>query len=151
MLPNTALAGVSAVDAHTAWAAGSNGVILKTTDGGANWFQQAQGVLPTAQFSAVSAFDRNSVWAVGQESAYLGAPVILHSSDGGSTWQRQGRESLPGGVEFAKWLGFDLSLNLRVTNLLNSTYRDFLSRTNAYYSEPARSVSVSLTAGPRAE
>jgi len=59
--------------------------------------------------------------------------------------------SLHGGVDFARWLGFDLALNLRVTNLLNSTYKDFLSRTNAYYSEPARSVSVSLTAGPRSE
>ncbi len=96
-------------------------------------------------YGAVGAEYRNQVWNAGLDVVWAACPSRPAPSE--TPTNGYAVPSLHGGVEFARWLGFDLGLNLRVTNLLNNTYKDFLSRTNAYYSEPARSVSVSLTAG----
>lgn len=94
---------------------------------------------------AVGAEYRNQVWNAGLDVEWAARPSRPAPNE--TPTAGYAVPSLHGGVEFTRWLGFDLGLNLRVTNLLNSTYKNFLSRTNAYYSEPARSVSVSLTAG----
>jgi photosystem II stability/assembly factor-like uncharacterized protein len=68
------LAGVSAVDSKVAWAVGTGGTIIKTTDG-ETWEPQASGV--ATDLRAVEAVDAQTAWAVGADG------VILHTTDGG--------------------------------------------------------------------
>jgi len=55
---------VSAVDASTAWAVGTGGTILYTTDGGTTWNGQTSGTTQT--LLGVSAADASTAWAVGR-------------------------------------------------------------------------------------
>src|SRR5262249_12238153 len=57
------LRGVSAASSTVAWASGSKGTYLRTTDGGATW---THGVVPGAQ-----ALDFRDVEAVSEQVAYL--------------------------------------------------------------------------------
>lgn len=75
---------VEMVDGNTAYAVGSFGTIIKTTDGGATWeLQESQ---TQASLEAVYFIDANTGWIVGQyaENSYF--PVILSTQDGGQTW-----------------------------------------------------------------
>jgi len=74
------LYGVSAVDANTAWAVGASGVILYTTDAGANWTSQTSGV--ATYLYSVSAVDANTAWAVGDDGT-------IRFSDDGTSWSGQ--------------------------------------------------------------
>lgn len=67
--------------ASEAWAAGIDGVILHSTDGGRMWFHQQSGVGNTLR--AVFFVDPNNGWAVGEKG------IILHTTNGGETWQAQ--------------------------------------------------------------
>lgn len=80
--PTTTLEGVDFVNTTTGWAVGSsggNGIILRTTDGGATWSPQT---CPTVKYGlyAVSFVTTSRGWATG----YGGA--ILTTSNGGATW-----------------------------------------------------------------
>ena len=57
-------------------AVASDGSILRTTNGGANWTKQAESIVP----SRVSLVDTLQGWIVGARGA------ILHTTDGGNTW-----------------------------------------------------------------
>jgi photosystem II stability/assembly factor-like uncharacterized protein len=81
------LRGVSAVSASVAWASGSQGTYLRTTDGGATW--QA-GTVPGAEaldFRDVDAFDANTAYLLsigeGERSR------IYKTTDGGQHWTLQ--------------------------------------------------------------
>jgi photosystem II stability/assembly factor-like uncharacterized protein len=81
------LRGVSAVSAKVAWASGSRGTYLRTTDGGTTW--QA-GVVPGAEnldFRDVEAFDENTAYLLsigeGEQSR------IYKTTDGGRQWALQ--------------------------------------------------------------
>ena len=60
------------------WAAGGEGVILSTGDGGLTWRPQASGV--GEDLYDVKFFDEAEGWAVGRGG------VLLHTRDGGRTW-----------------------------------------------------------------
>ncbi len=69
---------VSFADSAAGWAVGQPGAILRTTDGGSTWIQQAShtgGVL-----YAAAAISQAECWAVGQNG------LVLHTTDGGTTW-----------------------------------------------------------------
>lgn len=76
--------GLSAVDSPDGvylWAAGSEGIILRSIDGGANWSSQ---LASTQQWLAsVDFVNRNQGWAVG------GGGTILATANGGGTWALQ--------------------------------------------------------------
>ena len=81
------LRGVSAVSATVAWASGSNGTYLRTTDGGATW---QVGTVPGAEaldFRDVDAFDANTAYLLsigeGERSR------IYKTTDGGRHWALQ--------------------------------------------------------------
>lgn len=80
------LSAISAVDADTAWAVGgwewSDGVIIKTEDGGADWVLQGGEMPPLV---GVSAVDRNSCWAISAGSGAGGS--VLRTTDGGAVWE----------------------------------------------------------------
>ena len=77
------LRGVSAAGARVAWASGSKGTYLRTTDAGLTW---EKGTAPDA-----SSLDFRDVHAVDADTAYLLATSgkIYKTSDGGRNWSLQ--------------------------------------------------------------
>jgi len=77
------LRGVSAVDSQAAWASGSQGTFLKTTDGGKTW---VPGNVPGAEkmdFRDIQAFDQDTAFLLS-----IGRPAkIYKTGDGGKTWE----------------------------------------------------------------
>jgi photosystem II stability/assembly factor-like uncharacterized protein len=75
---------IDAADASTAWAVGYNGYILKTSNGGQNWSEQAssQGQI----LRDVRAVNSNVAWAVGISEDYGPDAVVLSTSNGGTDW-----------------------------------------------------------------
>jgi photosystem II stability/assembly factor-like uncharacterized protein len=64
---------------ETGWIVGEIGIVLKTEDGGATWFEQK---LPTdVNLNSVAALDKNHVFVGGQQG------VLYSSDDGGNTWK----------------------------------------------------------------
>ncbi len=70
--------GVSFSDQNTGTAVGINGTILRTTDGGTNWFPQLSGI--TDWFNSVCFTDANTGTVVSATGN------ILRTTDGGTTW-----------------------------------------------------------------
>lgn len=78
---NQTLNDIYAVDAQHAWVAGEGGVLLRTTDGGANWLP-AQSA-PNTAYNAVHFVSASTGWAAGNGGR------IVKSTDGGVTWSTQ--------------------------------------------------------------
>ena len=76
------LAGVAFADASHGWAAGLDGTVVATSDGGAHWSVQDSGT--TAHLWAVACSDASHAWAVGQGG------VIVVTTDGGAHRELQG-------------------------------------------------------------
>lgn len=71
------------VNDMTGWAVGSNGTILKTTDGGLIWSAQASGTVE--ELEAVHFIDQNIGWVTGGGVSSEPAP-LLKTTDGGANW-----------------------------------------------------------------
>jgi photosystem II stability/assembly factor-like uncharacterized protein len=89
------LRGVSAVSREVAWASGTHGTFLRTTDGGRTW---TPGQVPDAgalDFRAVVAFSADEAFLMsagpGEQSR------IYHTSDSGQHWQLQFTNTNPKG------------------------------------------------------
>ena len=78
------LRGLSAVSANVAWASGSVGTVLRTTDRGATWQSVGPPGTETLQFRDIEAFGPNKALimaaGVGTDSR------IYRTTDGGQTW-----------------------------------------------------------------
>jgi photosystem II stability/assembly factor-like uncharacterized protein len=77
------LRGLSAVDARTAWASGSLGTVLRTTDRGATWQQVGPLGTQDLQFRDIEAFDANraailSIGPGGDSRVYVTADAGAH-------------------------------------------------------------------------
>src|SRR6266513_2933468 len=72
---------VSFIDANNGTAVGWYGIILRTTDGGANWVKQTSGT--TSFLYGVSFTDANNGTAVGEDG------TIVRTTDGGANWVNQ--------------------------------------------------------------
>ncbi|MFO7527071.1 MAG: YCF48-related protein [Ignavibacteriaceae bacterium] len=84
---NELLRNLSAVDENYVWAAGTNGTIIRTTNGGKEWETLNTGV--TTAIYDVFFLDRNLGWAVTfpfEPPYYTG---ILKTTNGGDNWQIQ--------------------------------------------------------------
>jgi photosystem II stability/assembly factor-like uncharacterized protein len=68
------------INLNTGWACGSDGVIIKTTNGGQDWFEQISNT--TTELRGIQFVDANNGWA-------FGGNQILSSTDGGSIWTVQ--------------------------------------------------------------
>ena len=81
------LRGVSAVSETTAWASGTNGTILRTTDGGATWELRTVRDAAELDFRDVDAPDERTAFAL---SIGPGASSrIYKTTDGGTSWNQQ--------------------------------------------------------------
>ncbi len=85
--------GLAAVDRRTAWAAGSRGTVLRTTDGGRSWRNVSPPGAEGLEFRDVEAFDarRAVVLAIGEGEASR----VLRTEDGGATWTESFRNTDP--------------------------------------------------------
>lgn len=85
--------GLAAVSNRTAWAAGSKGTVLRTTDGGRHWRDVAPpGAAEAAlEFRDIEAFDarRAVVLAIGEGDASR----VFRTDDGGTTWTESFRNT----------------------------------------------------------
>jgi photosystem II stability/assembly factor-like uncharacterized protein len=89
------LRGVSAVSRRVAWASGTHGTYLRTTDGGATWTPSQVPDAGTLDFRAVVGFSAQEAFLM---SAGLGGQSrIYHTSDGGQHWQLQFTNTNPQG------------------------------------------------------
>ena len=79
------LRGLAAVSSDVAWASGSAGTVLRTTDRGATWSQVGPSGTQDLQFRDIEAFDANRavILSIGSTTD---AFRIYVTSDGGRTW-----------------------------------------------------------------
>lgn len=87
------LRGLAAVDHRTAWAAGSKGTVLRTTDAGRTWRNVSPPGAEGLELRDVEAFDarRAVVLAIGEGEASR----LLRTEDGGATWTESFRNTDP--------------------------------------------------------
>ncbi len=79
------LRGLSVVDSLVVWASGSEGTVLRTTDGGNHWQRLALPDTDTTDFRDIAAFDATTAYLLS-----AGAPGLVYKTeDGGATWQLQ--------------------------------------------------------------
>lgn len=77
------LRGVSAVSIPVAWASGSNGTVLRTTDGGTTWTTLSVPGAATLDFRDIEAVDENTAYVLAT------AGKIYKTTDGGKHWVLQ--------------------------------------------------------------
>lgn len=81
----SSLRGISVIDSMTAWASGSNGTVIRTTDGGNTWIDCRVKGSETRDFRDIEAFDRNTALIM-----CIDAPAFFFkTTDGGKTWKRK--------------------------------------------------------------
>lgn len=81
LLPDLYISKIMFLNTLTGWAAGSNGTVVKTTDGGETWTTLNTGLNdPNALLSDIHFFDENFGMAVG----YNG--TVLRTTNGGTSW-----------------------------------------------------------------
>src|SRR5215469_4433281 len=89
------LRGVSAVSRQVAWASGTHGTYLRTTDAGQTWTPSQVPDATTLDFRAVVAFSADEAFLMsagpGDQSR------IYHTSDGGQHWTLEFTNSNPKG------------------------------------------------------
>jgi|HubBroStandDraft_1064217.scaffolds.fasta_scaffold00987_6 photosystem II stability/assembly factor-like uncharacterized protein len=89
------LRGVSTVSRAIAWASGTHGTYLRTTDGGLTWTPAQVPDAGALDFRAVAAFSADEAFLMsagpGEQSR------IYHTGDGGKNWQLQFTNSNPKG------------------------------------------------------
>ncbi|MFC8098000.1 MULTISPECIES: WD40/YVTN/BNR-like repeat-containing protein [unclassified Streptomyces] len=83
--------GLAAVSRHTAWVAGTQGTVLRTTDGGDTWRNVSPPGAGELQFRDIEAFDarRAVVLAIGEGEASR----VYRTDDGGATWTESFRNT----------------------------------------------------------
>ena len=91
--PTTAsLRGLSVVSERVAWASGSEGTCLRTTDGGATWEPRVVPNTDSVDFRSIHAFGADEVFVLS-----AGEPALLyHTTDGGQHWQLRYENRTPG-------------------------------------------------------
>lgn len=89
--PTVRFRGLAAVDRDTAWVAGTQGTVLRTTDGGANWRNVSPPGAAGLQFRDVEAFGARHavVLAIGEGEASR----LYRTDDGGATWTESFRNT----------------------------------------------------------
>ena len=80
------LYGICCVDEETVFACGSDGQIVRTTDGGASWTELYSE--PGVEWYKIRFLDGNTGFALGNDYN-LNMPKLMKTEDGGATWQEK--------------------------------------------------------------
>ncbi|MEV5952316.1 oxidoreductase [Streptomyces sp. NPDC051987] len=118
--PDVRFRGLAAVDRNTAWLAGTDGTVLRTTDGGTSWRNVSPPGAGDLQFRDVEAFDarRAVVLAIGEGEASR----VYRTDDGGRTWTESFRNTDP--AAFYDCLAFfDRRHGLAVSDPVDGKFR----------------------------
>ncbi|HEU4566116.1 MAG TPA: hypothetical protein VFS05_15755 [Gemmatimonadaceae bacterium] len=91
----SSLRGIHAVSARVAWASGSGGTVLRTTDGGATWRADTIPGAGALDFRDIHALDADTAWVLSAGDG--AASTIWKTADGGRTWRRTWANPGPGG------------------------------------------------------
>jgi photosystem II stability/assembly factor-like uncharacterized protein len=83
----TRLRYVKAVDDNVVWACGASGVVLKSTNGGANWSSTTSPNAGSTIYT-IDAFDATTAWVTGTVGGSADVS-IWKTTDGGTTWTPQ--------------------------------------------------------------
>lgn len=83
------LRGLSVVSGDVAWASGTRGHVLHTTDGGRTWIADTVPGADTLDFRAVHAASAMSAWIMSAGPAESGQAKILRTDDAGAHWTLQ--------------------------------------------------------------
>ena len=82
---NSSLRGISVVDSLTAWACGSKGTFIHTSDGGRTWIEGKVKGFEPLDFRGIKAFDKNTAIIMSVD-----APAFFFKTyDAGKTWKRK--------------------------------------------------------------
>jgi photosystem II stability/assembly factor-like uncharacterized protein len=87
------LRGVSAPSVNVVWASGTDGTVVRTTDGGRTWKRLTIPDADTLDFRDIDAFDARTAFALSIGPGE--ASRIYKTADGGSTWTLQFRNDDP--------------------------------------------------------
>jgi len=90
------LRGVSAVSDRVAWASGSAGTVLRTTDGGATWRRDSVPGAGALDFRDVHAVSADVAYVVSAGEAEKGLARIYQTQNAGRSWTLQYADSTPG-------------------------------------------------------
>ncbi len=86
------LRGLSVVNDRIAWASGSQGTVLRTTDGGTTWQGCPIPGTDSVDFRSLQAFSADEAFVLS-----AGEPALLyHTTDGGQSWQLRYENRTPG-------------------------------------------------------
>lgn len=112
--------GLAAVSRSTAWTAGTKGTVLRTTDGGASWWNVSPPGAEGLEFRDVEAFDgrRAVVLAIGEGEASR----VLRTDDGGATWTESFHNTDPKAF-YDCMTFFDRRHGLAMSDPVNGKYR----------------------------
>ena len=92
VVTNASMRGLSVVDAQVAWASGTGGAVLRTTDGGQSWQARPVAGADSLDFRDIEAFDSLTAYVLsaGPDGR------IYKTVDGGVSWRLEFRNEVPG-------------------------------------------------------
>ena len=90
------LRGVHAVSAQVAWASGSGGTVLRTTDGGTTWVRRAVVGAEALDFRSVWAFDSLTAVVASAGDGAAGQARLYRTTNGGRNWTLVRQDSTKG-------------------------------------------------------
>ncbi|MBL0173829.1 MAG: hypothetical protein IPP94_00915 [Ignavibacteria bacterium] len=106
---------VACAGSQDAWAVGEAGTILATTDGGATWTRQANGLVAASLYGA-AATDAQHAWICGAGG------LILRTTSGGAAWapQTSGQSVALNGIDFpSASVGYAVGLSGKIIKTTN--------------------------------
>lgn len=96
-VPTTAsLRGLSVVNGNIVWASGTEGTVIRTTDGGKHWSVITVPGAEQLDFRGIRAFDGKTAVIISSGPAEKGQARIYRTTDGGATWKQVFEEKRAG-------------------------------------------------------
>ena len=88
--------GLSTVDDNIVWASGTEGTVLRTTDGGKTWTKLKVPKAEDLDFRGIHAFDDKAAVLMSSGPAEKGQARVYRTTDGGKTWTQVLEEKTKG-------------------------------------------------------
>ena len=134
------LRAISPVSARVAWASGSNGTVLRTTNGGRSWQSVGPAGTSALEFRGLKAFDRNHAVLMSIGNAPGDFRTYL-TADGGRHWRITNRNANPQAF-YDCMAFFDRRHGLILSDPVNGRFRILITANGgrSWRIDPARNV-----------